>query len=159
MKKTIPFIVMLLIMVSCGNKKQKEPVSFDKIDITVTDQWGRIYGLQMDSIGNTKVSVGGKFAKPMEKEFIINEQIFDSISSVAKKVDIAKIDTGYNDTCKICVGYKIALVKGGKAVSTNVKNIQSNPKIADLDQLADLLYNVVRTVDKNPESLVRKENK
>ena len=157
MKKIIPFIVLLLVLVACNKEKPKEPISFDKIDLTVTDQWGRIYGLQMDSLGSTKVSVGGKFAKAMEKEFLINQQILDSISKVAKVVDIAKIDTGYNDTCKICVGYKIEFAKSGKPVSTHVKNIQSNPKIADLDKLVDLLYNVVRTVDKDPESLVRKE--
>lgn len=159
MKKLILFIVLILTITACNKEKPKAPISFDKVDLTIVDQWGRIYGLQMDSIGNTKVSVGGKFAKPMKKEFLINELILDSISKVANRVDIAKIDTGYNDSCKICVGYKIQLSKRGKSISTHVKSINTNAEIANLDKLADLLYNVVRTSDSNLENVIRKEKK
>ena len=157
MKKIIPFIVLLLITASCTEKKQ--PVSFDNIDVTIKDNWGRIYGLKLDKTGNTQVSVGGKYAKAKVEEFLINEQILDSISNVARRVDLAKIAPEYTDTCKKedCVGYEIELKKGNTLVKTRVKNISKNPKIADLDNLVTLLYNVVRTTDLDPESLKRKE--
>lgn len=157
MKNYIVFIAFVAVFASCHKPKSKEPISFDKIDLIITDQWERIYKFNMDSLGNTKVSIGGKFAKAMKKDFLMNELVLDSISKVAKKIDIAKIDTGYNDTCKICVGYKIQLSRGGKNISTHVKSIHTNPKIADLDNLADLLYNVVRTADNKLDNIAREK--
>ncbi|VBB46518.1 exported hypothetical protein [uncultured Paludibacter sp.] len=154
MKKILSIVILLFVLSSCGQKR--EAVSFEKIDVQINDQWGRNYSLQIDKEGNTTTSVDDPRSSKKDYSFLMNEQILDSISKVAKKIDIAKLDTGYNDSCSICIGYKITMMKDGQTVNTHVKNIQSNPNIADLDKLVSLLYNVVRTTDRNPEALKRK---
>ncbi|MFV0470830.1 MAG: hypothetical protein ACK5L7_02175 [Paludibacteraceae bacterium] len=157
MKKTISLFILALVLFSCGEKK--EPISFQKIEVNITDQWGRQYDLQIDSIGNTQTLVNDKQTAERTQSFLINEQILDSISHVVQLVDITKIDTVYKDSCDMCVAYKIMLQKNGKTVSAKVENIDSNPEAQNLDQLASLLYNVVRTSDQKPDVLKRKEKK
>lgn len=159
MKKSILFAILLLVFVSCGGGKQKLPISFEKINLTINDQWEREFALTLDKEGNTYASIKAPKKPTKEYSFLINEQILDSISNVTRRVDVAKIDTAYTDSCKKdeCIGYKIELKKGKTTVKTHVKNISKNPKTANLDQLVQLLYNVVRTTDMDPESLVRKD--
>lgn len=160
MKKIIVLAFITLILGSCAEKKQpKPPISFQKIDLKVFDQWKRVFTLEMDQQGNTTTAIKDPRTKNRAYSFLMNEQILDSISNLARKVDISKIDTLYKDTCDICIGYKIELQKGEKTVKTHVKNIGTNPQIKDLDKLAQLLYNIVRTSDEKPEALKRKEAK
>ena len=76
MKKLIPFLLFLLILASCA---KNAPVSFDYVNLTINDNWGRVYSLQMNKDGNTNASIEDPRASRKDYSFIINEQILDSI--------------------------------------------------------------------------------
>lgn len=155
MKKFLSFALFLLILSSCGQKKS--PATFEKMNVKITDEWGRTYALQMDKDGNTVTNSDDKMTEPKSYNYVINEQILDSIFNVTGGIDFSKIDTGYIDSCKECTSYHLAVTQNGKTYTTHVKNINKNPKITMLDKLVNLLYNVVRTTDMDPETLKRKD--
>lgn len=155
MKKIIPFIALLVIFSSCG-KKQPE-VSFGKIDLNIVDQYKRNYALSIDSTGQTEASVTERDTPTRSYSFAMNQQMFDSISNVAGRVEAEKLDTAYADSCKVCISYNIAFHNKGNVVTTKVKNIKSDSTLVKLDNLVELLYKVIRTADKDVSIVTKKE--
>lgn len=159
MKKIIPILLLTVVFIGCQKKTEKAPISFQVLNFQMEDQWGRKYGLTLDSAANAASFVDDKKSPLREKKFIMNEKFLDSISHVVSLIDFEKTDTlyKYKGSCTNCVGYNLNVVKAGKNHAVRVMNILNIPEAAKVDSLANLIYKVVRTADYNLEALEKKQ--
>jgi hypothetical protein len=146
--KAICSVILLMILVSCGQKSHKVKSDFDLIEITYDNGWTGGYTVHIDSLGiitKCKYHIISNIDSAVCYVDTLDSKHIDSLNIKINQVKSEKIDSIYDGHCQDCGGFIIKLQYDKKTIRSMI--IGSDKFYNTISSLAKYVTGLM--IDKN----------